>query len=390
MHLVEVTTPAQEKIFIELQQKLYKGVENYIRPLDNDIKAVFDKEKNKLFRQEGTEVIRWILEDSNGKAIGRVAAFVNGKIAHKEEQPTGGMGFFECINDKVAAEMLLTACQTWLTERGMEAMDGPINFGERDAWWGLLVEGFDIDPNYRTNYHLPYYQQFFEDFGFQIYFKQYTYGRRIVGEVDAKMDRKANMIDSNPDYRFEYLKKKQLPKFTQDFVTIYNNAWAGHGGVAEITLKEATSLMGQFKPILDEQIMWFGYHKEKPVAFFICLPEINQIIKHVNGKLDLIGKAKFKYHQLRGTCRKALGLVFGVVKEHQGKGMDGAIIKAFQDHTSYEYKRYDDFEMNWIGDFNPKMMLVARQIKSRIVKTHHTYRKLFDETKEFKRMARIK
>ena len=137
---------------------------------------------------------------------------------------------------------------------------------------------------------------------------------------------------------------------------------------------------------MDEKIMWFGYHKDKPVGFYINIPELNQVFKHVNGKLDLIGKLKFLYHKIRKTNKKMLGLVFGISPEHQGKGVDGALIHATRVMVQDKYKRYPLLEMNWIGDFNPKMLKVVDQVGGEVVKTHHTYRYLFDRTKEFKRM----
>jgi hypothetical protein len=131
-----------------LPVRLYKTTPAWIRPLDKDIESVFDPATNKTFRHGQCK--RWILQDDAGVTIGRVAAFVNEKTVLKgNDQPTGGMGFFECINDRNAAFMLFEQCRTWLQQRGMEAMDGPINFGNRDRWWGLLVEGFDKEPNYQ-------------------------------------------------------------------------------------------------------------------------------------------------------------------------------------------------------------------------------------------------
>ena len=167
---------------------------------------------------------------------------------------------------------------------------------------------------------------------------------------------------------------------------VYNRAWANHDGVAEMTTEQSKSIMKQMKPIIDEKIIWFAYYKGDPVAFYLNLPEVNQIFKHVNGKLDLIGKIKFVWHKWRKTNKKMLGLVFGVAPEHQGKGLDGALVMATAQMVQKDYKRYPKLEMNWIGDFNRKMIIVVKQVGGEIGKTHHTYRKLFDETKPFERM----
>ena len=108
--------------------QLNKNNPAYIRPLDKDIYEVFDEKKNKTFRFG--EVTRWILKDDSGKLIGRIAAFNNKKYKNKgDDVPVGGVGFFDCINNQAAADMLFDVAKHWLMQKGMEAMDGPINFG---------------------------------------------------------------------------------------------------------------------------------------------------------------------------------------------------------------------------------------------------------------------
>src|SRR5439155_1429297 len=141
-----------------------------------------------------------------------------------------------------------------------------------------------------------------------------------------------------------------------------NRAWAYRGEIAEMTDQQAKLIVKQMKPILDEKLIWFGYYKSEPIAFFLSLPEVNQIFKHVNGKLDLLGKLKFAWNKLLKTDRKAFGVLFGVVPAHQGKGVDGAIIEEFRKVHQNQFKRYDEYEMNWIGDFNTKMIRVCEQI----------------------------
>ena len=384
MKMLEVNTSELAKEFIKFPVRLYKKDPTWIRPLDKDIDAVFDTKQNKAFRNG--ECIRWILQDDQGKTIGRIAAFINKKTVNKgNDQPTGGLGFFECINDKDAAFKLFDAGKEWLEARGMEAMDGPVNFGERDKWWGLLVDGFELEPNYNCNYNFPYYQELFEAYGFQLYFKQFTFGRKVREPFSAKLMEKGRKMLNAPGYSFRHMDMKKMDKYTEDFRTVYNKAWARHKGVAQMSSLQAKTIMKQMKPIMDEKIVWFGYYEEEPVAFYINLPEVNQIFKHVNGKLDLIGKLKFLYHKWTRSCNKMLGLVFGITPEHQGKGLEGALVLATAEMVQDKYHRYPYLEMNWIGDFNPKMIRVVEQVGGEIVKTHITYRKLFDETKPFTR-----
>ncbi|HEX6224379.1 MAG TPA: hypothetical protein VFZ52_08215 [Chryseolinea sp.] len=389
MTIQEVTTSSQAKEFINLPVRLYKNVPHWIRPLDKDIEAVFDKERNKTFRHG--ECVRWILLNEKNETVGRVAAFINKKTVSKgNDQPTGGMGFFECVKDKQAAFALFDQCKSWLQSKGMEAMDGPINFGTRDRWWGLLIEGFDRQPNYQCNYNFPYYQEFFEDYGFKVYFYQLTFCRSVQGPLLPRLAEKAAVTANDPDYNIRYIDKAEMPRLAEYIHHVYNKAWASRHENPDLNLQQAQLLVKQMKPILDPRLIYFGFYKGEPISFFLSLPEVNQIFKYVNGKMNWLGKLKFAWHTLMKTNKKAFGILFGVVPEHQGKGLDGAMVMKAREVLQEQYNRYVEYEMNWIGDFNPTMITVVRQVGANECKKHATYRKLFDETKPFKRAPILK
>ena len=384
----EVRSKDDIRSFLDLPNKINKDQPHWIRPLDKDVEAVFDPKKNKAFRHG--ECIRWIMLDDTGNVVGRVAAFVNRKTATKgNEQPTGGIGFFDCTNDRAIAFALFDQCRQWLQQKGMEAMDGPINFGDRDRWWGLLIDGFDRDPNYQCNYNPPYYRELFEAYGFQVYFYQYTFGRLTKGPLSERLWEKSRIVENNPDYTFRHLQKSEIDRLPAMIKHVYNKAWASRGEIPELTESQAKHIVDQMRPIIDEHLLWFGFYKGDPVIFFLSLPEVNQVFKYLDGKLNLLGKLKFVWYKFRKVDRKAFGILFGIVPEHQGKGLDGAIIIHFRKLMQEDYKRYDEYEMNWIGDFNPQMIRVAEQINTEIWKTHATYRYLFDRSKPFKRMPFI-
>jgi GNAT superfamily N-acetyltransferase len=380
MKIIEVKGGGAAREFLMFPVRLYKNEKHWIRPLDKDIEGIFDAKVNKYFRHG--KCTRWILRNDQGETIGRVAAFINNKTAKSTDYITGGMGFFECIDNKEAAFLLFDTCKAWLEQNGMEAMDGPINFGERDKWWGLLVDGF-IDPNYCMPYHFPYYRKFFEDYGFKVYFEQYTFHRPVEAPLPELYQAKADRIARDPKYVFQSIEKSKLEKYAEDFRIIYNKAWVKHSGVREMPKAQAMSIMKQMKPVLDEDIVWFAYYDGEPIAFFIMIPELNQIFRYVNGKLNLLGKLKFLYHKWKGTCKKMFGVAFGVVPEFQGKGLEGAIVIAAAKRIQ-PMKKYTDFEMNWIGSFNPKMIHICESVGSKVIKTHYTYRYIFDRTKPFR------
>jgi len=384
MNIIEVNSKKDKKDFIKIACSIYKNEKNWIRPLDKDINSVFDPKTNKAFRKG--DVKRWILKNNN-ENIGRIAAFYSSKN-NKEKLKVGGCGFFECIDEKEAAKMLFDTAKNWLEKNGYNSMDGPVNFGERDKWWGCLVEGFDIEPNYLQNYGKAYYQKLFENYGFQLLFRQLTFLKKVRTPLSEKLSLKAERALRDPNYNFKTLEKRNIQKYIRDFTKIYNDAWSKYPGVSKLELSQAKLLFAQLKPILDEKILWFAYHNNDPIGFFISIPEMNQIFKHVNGKLDLFGKLKTFYHlKIKKSCKKMVGLVFGIVPKHQGKGVDGALIMASRE-TIQEKLAYEDLELNWIPDFNKSMIKVAEQVQVKLGKIHHTYRYNFDRSIPVERITK--
>ena len=293
MQLIEVKTKQQENEWVLFPTRLYANDPLFIRPIDQEIKDVFNPDTNRVFNLEKSEAIRWFLQ-KDGKTIGRISAFVNGKTYNSEDQPTGGCGFFDCIDDQEAANMLFEAALDWLKERGMEAMDGPVNFGERDKNWGVLIDGF-AEQNYGMLYNAPYYQKLYESYGFGLYFKQYTFGRDVqkTKDFEPRFYERAQQALNNPDITFRYIKKKDFDKAAVYFHEVYTKAWGGHSGVKPMTLEQAQKMFGKLKPIADEKLIYFGFYKDQPISFFISIPELNQLFKHVGGNMNWLGKLKF-------------------------------------------------------------------------------------------------
>uniref|UniRef100_UPI0035CA88BD GNAT family N-acetyltransferase n=1 Tax=uncultured Hymenobacter sp. TaxID=170016 RepID=UPI0035CA88BD len=238
----------------------------------------------------------------------------------------------------------------------------------------------------------PYYQQLFETYGFQLYFKQYTCYREVAMQLHPNFERAATRYaQEHPEFRFAHANKQDPEHMARDFHHVYNLAWANHSGVAAMPLDKARDLVQQMKPVLDDRLLWFAYNGDEPVAFFVSLPELNQIFKHVGHNFNLWAKLRFLWEKRRYNQRsdkKLFGVIFGVVPAWQGKGVESALMV----HAQQEFMRsgYSEIEMNWIGDFNPRMLATIRSIGARIYKTHITYRYLFDRERPFERSSIIR
>ncbi len=385
MKLIEVNSPILAKKFVEVNESINATTPNYIKPLHKDITEIFDIDKNKAYRN-GT-LIRWLLQDDYGNFIGKIAAFTNTKYKSKgDDVPVGGIGFFDCINNQEAANFLLNAAKEWLVKNGMQAMDGPINFGERDKWWGMVVEGFH-EPLYNMNFNPAYYVQLFENYGFKPFFYQLCFGMDPQKKLSDKIMERYNQLIVDKNYTAEHIDKKKLDKYANDFTVIYNKAWAGHGGMKQIKVDQIKLMFQKMKQIIDENIIWFAYYNNEPIGMFVNIPDLNKYFKKLHGKFGIIQKLHFLCLQKFKPSNKFNGLVFGIVPEFQGKGVDAYLIEVTRQALQIGDKSvYFDYEMQWIGDFNPKMVNIASTLgDTHISRKLCTYRYLFDREKEFKR-----
>lgn len=385
----EVLSEKEIRQWLEFPSRLYKNDSHYVRPLDCEVGNVFDKSRNKLFRHG--DATRFLLFDRDSEIVGRIAVFYDEKtsaVYEKEEngQKTGGCGFFDCIDNQEAADMLFDTAKHWLEERGYEAMDGPINFGDRDYFWGCLVDGF-TDPVYNMPYNYPYYSQLFENYGFKDYFKQFTYLRDLTpGGFNPIVHEKAKRIFSNPDYTFEIMDKRRIDSYADDFLTIYNKAWGSIPGTAKLTRQHVIALLNSMKPVLDPRLMHFAYYKGEPVAFFLMMIDLNQIYKGLNGNNKGFNALRIFWRvKVSRICDRAISLVFGVVPEHRMRCLEAGLVCSLEAQAIKKRFKYKELQLNWIGDFNPPMCKIAESAGAKLYKTHITYRYLFDRNKPFTR-----
>jgi GNAT superfamily N-acetyltransferase len=376
MKILEVNTPLLEIAFLEINAQLNKGNPHYIRPLNKEVSEVFDKTKNKLFQQGNAK--RWLVQNERGETIGRIAAFYYSSYKNKgTEFPVGCVGYFDCTDDFAAAQLLFDTAKKWLSENGMQAMDGPINFGDRDKWWGLMVKGFEEEPMYGMSYNPPYYEALLTQYGFENFYNQYYYKLNIEDGLPPKFEERYNKFKAKADYRAIHLDKNNLQKFAKDFVTIYNSAWAQHGEAKAITYEQIIKLFNSLKAVMDERVIWFAYYKEEPIAMFINIPDLNQYFKYFNGQLGWIQKLRLLWMKWNKSNTKLTGLAFGVVPKYQALGVDSFLIYAC-DLWLHESNIYKQYEMGWAADWNPKMVNIYKSLGGIPSRQMVTYRHVFN------------
>ncbi|MDG5799557.1 GNAT family N-acetyltransferase [Marinilabiliaceae bacterium ANBcel2] len=386
MEILSVKDEKSRRMFLDVVERIYKDDDSYIRPLDVQIEEIFDPSANDYFSHGEAE--RFVLIDDDGLPAGRVAVFINRKKAWNYSQPTGGFGFFESIEDKSVAFSLFNRAKEWLSKRGMEAMDGPINFGENDTFWGLLVEGF-TPPAFGMNYNPPYYKDFFEEYGFGEYYEQLTNHLNLQKKFPERFWRVAERVISREGYSFTHFKKSESEKFVKDFVEIYNEAWQYHEGFAPMDGDTLRKTLRETASFMEEELIWFAYYRDEPIGFIVLFPDINMIIRHFNGKFNLFNKLRFLYYKWRKEMSRARVVILGVKTSFQRLGIESGIL--YHLNNAVAKKAYlKEVELSWVGDFNPKMRALLRATEADFGKRHITYRYLFNSKGEgVKRAASI-
>lgn len=381
MQLTEVRDKKTRKLFHQVPRIIYKDDPNWACLPDGMVEAVFDPRKNKTFRNG--KATRWILLDDNGNLAGRIAAFINLNTAYTYEQPTGGCGFFECIDDQEAANILFKAAADWNRQQGMEAMDGPVNFGENYVNWGLLVDGF-MPQGYGMPYNPPYYKKLFYNYGFKVYFEQYCYHLDYTVPFPERFWKIAEWIAKKPQYQFRHFSFAETEKFVRDFCTIYDAAWAFHEHYKPLDPDDIRDFINNSKAILDPEMVWFAYHEEKPIALFVMIPDINQIFRKLDGKLNLWGIIRFFWYKQRKVITRTRIIIMGIDPDYQRSGVESAIFW-HQEQLMKNKSQYKEIELSWAGDFNPKIIAMYEATGAKRTKTHQTLRLLFDPDAKFHR-----
>lgn len=386
MKLQEVKDKETRKQFHFVPHPIYKNDPNWACPLEGMVESIFIPEKNPSFKNGNA--IRWVLIDENEKPIGRIAAFFNRDKAKVFEQPSGGCGFFECIDNQEAANLLFDAARNWLKENGMEAMDGPINFGENYMNWGLLVDGFK-PQGFGMPYNPPYYLKLFENYGFKVYFEQYSYHLDItMPELPDRFWKVAEWVSKKPQYSFKHFNWKQSEKFIDDFAYIYDQAWRSHENYKPLDKDDLRDFLTNAKLMIDEEFIWFAYHEEEPIALFVMIPDLNQILTHLNGKINLFSLLKLLWLKKRKKITRTRALIIGISKKYQRSGIESAIFYNLRP-VMYRKPWFKEMELSWAGDFNPKIVALYESVGGKRNKTHYTMRYLFDQNKPFKRAPLI-
>jgi len=366
--VIFVSEKRELKQFIEFPYKHYKDDKHWIAPLILQQKELLDFEKNPFFKD--AEVALFLAE-FNGRLAGRIAAIHNKGYNRFTNSNSGFFGFFECIDNQSVANLLFKVAGDWLTEKGITEIYGPMS-PNMMAEMGILVEGFEYYPAFLMPYNKPYYESLIKNAGYDKHIDLLAY--RITSE-SVQLDR-AMRAEEIVRRRLPNLKIREvnLRKFKSEIVIIhdiFNKAWARNWGFAPLTVDEFEYLVKDMKFMIDTDFAHVAEIDGMPVAFSISLPDINVILKKMDGRLLPTGIFKLLYY--KGKIRQVRSALMGVIPEWQGYGIDAVI---HQQGIINGLKRgFKNSEMSWLLETNTSMINVAERMGAVLEKRYRIYKK---------------
>ena len=377
---LDVTLPARQALeirpvasqrelntFIKLPWRLYRNEPNWVAPLLFDRKRFFDRTRNPFFDHAEVELfLAWRGE----RPVGRVSAQIDRHFNEFQHHAWGMFGFFECENDPEAAAALLSAASTWLAARGRDRMVGPMDFTTNDEC-GVLVDGYDLLPTVLTNWHHPYYPALLEGAGLTKAMDLYMWSLDVANRasVHPAIWRVSAEVESKYGITTRNMRKKDMQAEIGRFLEVYNAAWERNWGFVPLTEEEVRHYAKDRKPVLDENWAFVAEKDGEPVAAALTLPDYNQALRHVNGRLLPFGWAKLLWYRRKIDRVRVFAL--GVKPEYQHTGV-GA--KLYQMHwDAGERTGQGRGETGWTLESNKPMNRAMERMGGKIVRTYRVY-----------------
>lgn len=366
----EIKTKDEIKNFIKLSYLIYKDDKYWVPPLENDLLNTLLGVDNALFMSgEHTFFMAYL----DGKAAGRICVGINESLNEKKEAQDGYISLFESINNKDVAFTLFDKAVEWLRARGKTMVKGPVSPTNGDDYRGLLVKGFNGSPVLMNSYNPEYYVRFFEEYGFIKHLDLYAYYHEINSAVNLERHgRVSEYAMKRYNFRVDNIDLKNIDKELLDIKKILDIAmpedWED---LTPPTYEEIKAEAGQLIKMADKDLILIARSGEQPIGFAIALPDYNQVLKKLNGKILPFGFLKYLWYK-----RKIDGFrifILFVIPEFRKKAVSGAMLYKF--YKNGMRKGYKWAEGSTIGETNIPMRLDIERTGATHYRTYRLYKK---------------
>ena len=373
--IVEVKSTKQRKQFIMFAFKLYDKKEFWVAPLIMDQKLMSNPEKSPYYEHSTAQLFLAYRDDM---IVGRISAHTNTRHNKTHEDKIGFFGFYESIDDQEVADALFDTAYNWLQERGFDTMRGPMNFSVNEEA-GLLVDGFH-SPSFLMNvWNKEYYQKLFEDWGLVKTMDLYAY-RIKIEPLSERVKKIAAMAQKRYGFEIKTLPMKNKTKqreFLDKVFQVYRDAWSKNWGYVPMTEREFKHTVDTLIQFALPEFVYIAEKGDEVMGTFVCLPDYNEVLKKLRGRLLPLGLFKLLYWRNKITGLRVP--IMGVSEKYRNKGVDLAFYaKAFE--AALNHKRtWLTGELSWILENNLMMNRMSEMLGGKIDKVYRVYDRLIEK-----------
>jgi len=363
--------PAQSKrevdAFLKLPFRLYTGEPHWVPPLLFERRRFLDRRRNPFFEHARAE---YFLARRGDRVVGRITAQVDDNFQAFQGNRWGFFGFYECAEDPEASAALLEVAADWLRHRGCDRMVGPCDFTTNDPC-GVLIEGHERPALILSPWTHRYYPGLLEGAGLTkamdlLMWELHITGRERVNPIVWKLARE---LEPRHGITVRGFRKRELDKEVARFLEVYHAAWERNWGFVPLTDAEVRAYARELRPLLDENWGFLAERDGETVGAALTLPDFNQVLAHLNGRLLPFGWAKALYWRRRIDRVRVLAL--GVKPEYQHTGVAAALYEAHFDAAERTPQKWG--EMGWILETNDAMNRGMEGMGGRLVKRYRVY-----------------
>lgn len=361
----EVRTSGELRAFIDLPWEIYAGNPNWVPPLKKDLRALLDREHHPFWEHARGALFT---ARRDGQVVGRISAQVDDNYNSLWNEKLGSFGFFECVEDQEVADGLFRAAADWLRSQGMLVLRGPMSPSSNDEW-GFLVEGFERPAVLMMPYNPPYYPEFALKHGLAKAKDLLAFIKYASTPMPERLSRLAEKLKANPRIIVRPVNMRDLKNEMVIIKELYNSAWEMNWGFSPMTGKEMDLLAQHLKNLAQPEMVLLAFYDGKPAGLSITLPDYNQVLIHLNGRLDLPGLIKFLYYRRRITGARAL--VFGFRKEYRRLGLP--VLLFHETERFMRSKGYQWCELSWNLEDNRLINDFDRELGGGVYKRYRVF-----------------
>lgn len=370
MKVIGVHSKKSQRDFIHLPERIFRDHPCYIAPIWSDEIKSFSAEGNPILANSDFELL--LVQNDDGKAVGRTIVYIDHAFNQFNHSNIGFFGAFECVDDDLAAEMLIQAAENWLRSKSVHAIRGPINPAAEN--WGFILDGYDSPPVYLSPWNPPYYHAFFIAVGYEkakdllVYEADLQNGYQLPERFEDFYEK---YIIRHPGVSLRRLNQHHIETDAKSIWEISNIALAGNWGYVPVELPVMEDMLKKLKLIVDPDAVWIAEYKGKPVGFCLGFPDINIILKRIKGNLLPFGWAELIFGAKKLRDYRLFGLA--VHPDWQGKALDALMYVQLYNSLAAKQVR---IEANYILEDNLRIKNALKKLGMRQIKTYRIYEKM--------------